>query len=98
MRRRARSTAWARVSSWVARADPSRNRGDQVFQWTSSPASQSAAQASEKCARARKTVADRAGAQPLVEAGEGVLGFGDRDEEFWPQRRAAASLGCFASR
>ena len=44
-----------------------------------------------------KTVADGAGAQPFVEAGEGVLGFGDREEEFGPIQRRGGGLGCFAN-
>ena len=98
MRRRARSTVWARVNSWVgARRSISESSGRRSSRWTSSPASQRLGAGVGKMRAGAKTVADRAFAQPLVEAGEGVLGFGDRDEEFGPIQRCGASLGCFAN-
>ena len=60
---------------------------DQVFQMDEFAGEPKRGAGVGKMRAGAKTVADGAGAQPLVEAGKGVLGFGDRRHEDFVEAR-----------
>jgi len=70
---------------------------DEVFQVDELAGEPQAGAGVMKMGAGAKTVANRAGAQSFVEAGEGVLGLGDRDQEFGVAKDRREGFSCFTT-
>ena len=70
---------------------------DEVFEMDERAGKPQAGAGVVKMGAGAKTVADRARPQPLVEASEGVLGLGDRDQESWVAQASREGAFCVAN-